>query len=411
MNKNLLLVHLESLNYNNFRLNQQLFPFLTNFEKQCIFFSNYYSTATSTLMVIGDLLYGGMDQFETSVTLDSVPGKYVYKSSLFDDLREGGYNTGIFVYPDGNNRESAEEKHLAGFRNSMILKRDYDDYLKSSAQIMDDQPFALMGCNYISNSSFNRYADSRLCSNSFDRWREGYLALDRQCSDLIKLLSDRDILDSTIIVFYGDHGDDYFTHGFKHGMTHAIEPNALLIHTPLFIFDPGVDEECLVQNKLIETTDLRDILYGAIKGEDWLAEWKMIEKKFTYSRSAYAAQPTGNRHYFKGYSVTNGEFLLYVTELGMEMYHIKMDSDCHNNLLKRFDYKEGILYDDFKDREYKEYSEWRWGIFGKESRDYIKQSFYKLKNELYKRTLRTYVAGGRDEMDMLKEMQFEKINR
>ncbi len=39
-----------------------------------------------------------------------------------DDLQNIGYRTGIYVYPDGNNRESAEEKHLAGFHNQMILK-------------------------------------------------------------------------------------------------------------------------------------------------------------------------------------------------------------------------------------------------------------------------------------------------
>ena len=411
MKKNLLIIHLESLNYNNYSLNKEFFPFLSEFEKKCISFSNYYSTATSTLMVIGDLLYGGMDQYEKSTTLDDIPESYLYHDTLFDELKDNGYNTGIFVYPDGNNRKSAEEKHLAGFKNSMILKADYMEYLSAFKMLMENQPFALMGCNYISNSSFNKYADSGLSSNSFDRWEEGYKALDQSAKDLVNLLSEKDLLKSTIILFYGDHGDDYFTHGLKHGMTHAIEPNALLIHTPLFIYDSDTADSFSMEEGLLDTTDLRKILYNAVMGVDWLGKWKEVNKEIIYSRSAYAAQPIGNRHYYKGYSVSDGKLMLYVTQAGLEMYHIKMDSDCHNNLLKRFNYVEDILTDDFSDEEYKEYSNWEWGIFGKNSRSYIKQKFYYLRRILYEKTLHTYIAGGREEKEMLTEMRFDLIKK
>ena len=68
--RNLLIMHLESLNRNNFLLNRDLFPFLCEIERQSVSFQKYFSTATSTLMAIGDILYGGMDQYETSETLD-----------------------------------------------------------------------------------------------------------------------------------------------------------------------------------------------------------------------------------------------------------------------------------------------------------------------------------------------------
>ena len=71
--KNLLIIHLESLNNYNFLLNKYLFPFLNEIETQSVSFKKYFSTATSTLMTIGDLLYGGMDQYETSSSLDDAP--------------------------------------------------------------------------------------------------------------------------------------------------------------------------------------------------------------------------------------------------------------------------------------------------------------------------------------------------
>ena len=119
MKKNLLLVHLESLNVLNYRMNPELFPALREIEKQCMVFDHYYSTATSTLMAIGDLLYGGMKIYEVCDSLDFIPKEYCYSSSLFDDLKEQGYHTGIYIYFDGADHESAEKRHLAGFHNRM----------------------------------------------------------------------------------------------------------------------------------------------------------------------------------------------------------------------------------------------------------------------------------------------------
>ena len=64
LKKNLLLLHLESLNLLNYKMNRDLFPTVSELEKKCKTFENYYSTATSTLMVVGDLLYGGMNLYE-----------------------------------------------------------------------------------------------------------------------------------------------------------------------------------------------------------------------------------------------------------------------------------------------------------------------------------------------------------
>ena len=58
--RNLLLIHLESLNDTNYQTNKELFPTLRKWEQKSLSFSRYFSTATSTLMVLSDLAYGGM---------------------------------------------------------------------------------------------------------------------------------------------------------------------------------------------------------------------------------------------------------------------------------------------------------------------------------------------------------------
>ena len=409
--RNLLIIHLESLNTNNFLLNRKLFPFLSKMEIRSVSFKNYFSTATSTLMTIGDLMYGGMKQYETSTTLDDVPETYLYKSSLMDDLKDMGYHTGIYVYPDGNNRDSAEEKHLAGFKNQMILKNNYSEFLNAFEEGMTKEPFALMSCDYTSNSSFNHYAFQTKEHNGFKKWEFGYKAIDKHVENLFEILRKKGREKSTVVLFYGDHGDDYWTHSFRHGMTHAIEPNALLIHTPFFIYDPEL--ECSKNNKiddetLIATTDIRRLVINIINPQiDWLAELKKLNRKYIFSRSAYAAQPIGNKNYFKAYAVCDGTYLLLVSPEGMALYHILMDSDCHNNLLGHFVLNDRKLVDELDDPDY--YIQANWGFWREQTRRTIRQKFYFLKEILYRETLQSYIAGGRNEKDMNDEMNFTKI--
>ena len=172
--KNLLLLHLESLNTLNYKMNPDLFPTVKKLEKQCIVFDHYYSTATSTLMVIGDLLYGGMKVYEGCTSLAAIPKEYCCSSSLFDDLKKQGYHTGIYIYPDGADRESAENRHIAGFYNQMELLRIYSRYINAFDDKMIYQPFALMACNYISNLSFGSNVDINNYGTETDYWEAGY---------------------------------------------------------------------------------------------------------------------------------------------------------------------------------------------------------------------------------------------
>ena len=159
---------------------------------------------------------------------------------------------------------------------------------------------------------------------------------------------------------------------------------------------------------LAETNDLREIISSILNAtKTWVENILENSKNYIFSRSAYAAQPVGNIHYYKGYAICDGTYLFMVTSDGMGLYHIKMEQGCHNNLLHFFRYNEGMLVEDREDPDFYRLS--KWGFWQKATRQFVRQKFYYCRELLYKRTLELYIAGGKDEKQMNQEMDFYHI--
>lgn len=401
--KNLMMIHLESLNYQLFMSFPELFVEIHKAKQEGMFFNHYFSTATSTLMAVGDIVYGGKEQYEACTSLDDIPKSYFYEESLFDELKQKGYKTGLFVYPDGGDRESAEKRHIAGFQNEMVLKPDYDEFLSSIDALVTDEPFAVMACNYISNISINRYADKSNIQDGTGRWRMGYECLDRCVGDIMNIVRVKKQLENTCVILYGDHGDDLWGHGMHGGLTHAIEPLATLIHTPLIILDGDTGKGLDVS--LICATDLRYLIYeklgiGKIK--------KPMNHKYITSRSSYAAQPVRKETFHKAYSITDGKFLLLVSSYGLELYDIEMDSQCCFNFLELFCMEEELIRYNAERNETLRFHYVDFMTDREIAR--LRQTVYYLRKQLYDDTLRLYEVAGRTEQSMTQEMNFFKIH-
>ena len=401
--KNLLMIHLESLNYRLFMSFPEIFKFIHSARQDGLFFNHYFSTATSTLMVIGDIVYGGKEQYEVCSALDYIPKEYHYKDSLFDELKAKGYRTGLFVHPAGGDRESAERRHIAGFQNEMILKPEYDDFLGAIDELITDEPFAVMACNYISNVSINSYTDREDILDGTDRWRRGYRFLDRCVGDIIALLKNKGQLDNTCVVLYGDHGDDFWAHGMHGGLTHAVEPFATLIHTPLIILDP--DTEKGLNESLLCATDLRRMISGKL---DLRKDAEPVNHTYVTARSSYAAQPVRRETFNKAYSLTDGRFMMLVSADGLELYDIEMDFQCGFNFLEVFTTDgDFIRYDTQRNEELR----FHYRCFMNEGElTRIRQTAYYFRRKLYEDTLRLYQAAGRTEQDMNEELHFDTIH-
>ena len=405
MKKNLVLIHLESLNMLNFRMNPWLFPTLGLIEKKCITFDHYYSTATSTLMVISDLLYGGMEQHERCTSLRSIPERYAYSVSLLDDLREDGYYTGIYNYPfGGGDWESANDRHVAGFLQTIRIMQNYQQYIEVCEQTMEHSPFAMLACNVISNVSLNQYTDPGKHGVETDYWESGYYAMDRSVADIMHLLRKKGKMEDTIIIFYGDHGDDFWSHGGHGGLSHAIEPYAPLIHAPLFVWDGKERREAEHHAQLIQTSDLRGMIAAMLAGDAIIPSAK---RKYCFSRNSYARQSIRRNQRNKSYSITDGRYLLLVSCRGLEMYDMLRDWICQNNLLRIFEYHGSFLKK--KDNSVSDCQVHFSSFFNGRYQRMIRRKFYDMIPILRANVLRMYISAGLDERSMLQEMDFSSI--
>ncbi len=399
--KNLVLLHLESLNLINYRSNPELFPNLREMENRSKVYDRYFSTATSTFMVMTDLLYGNMEQHECCRSIDYIPDQYRSNHSMLDDLKNEGYQTRCLYYPWIPDVNSAEEKHTAGFDNHIELVDSRDECLKKLKEGLKSKRFAYMICNCTSNLSLNRELDITEQTWNTDYWGNAYRAMDRFCGAVIDLLEEKDLLGNTIVVMYGDHGDDYWGHGMHAGLAHAIEPNNLLIRTPLIVWDGKQRSQAEHNMDLIQTTDIPNLINRLLQEK---STEDLPKRKYTISRNAYAAQPVRADSFNKAYSVSDGRYLLMVTSHGLEMYDTYMDMACINNLLQYFDYDKEIIRAKYM-KEIFHFPVW-WN--SREQR-IVRNKFYELKTVLFQKMLHLYEAADLTQDHMLKEMQMNMV--
>ncbi len=339
--RNIVLVHLESLNTLNYRLNKEYFPIIQHIESQSVSFSKYYSTATSTLMVLGDIAYGREYINEPFRAMDWKRECPVANDSIFDRLEHMGYSVSALDFPpNGVDVGCMNDNDFIGKKTRLEEFRSIEDYhVRINSVLSGDKPFVLWLCNFISHIDFNQYASTK--NDGLSRWSEGYKAFDKEIAYIWDLLSDQGLLENTSVVFYGDHGDDIYSHGMCGGLTHAILPYEHMIHTPLFIYDCRFAAENI--DSVISSKDIGDIIISIIeseaKGENdsFSTMINYPKAEYAYARNMFAGQRVREKSFDKGYSVTDGEYQLVVSSKGLAMYKTDMDPMCHNNLLRYFE--------------------------------------------------------------------------
>ena len=94
--KNIVVFCLETLNKKFFKIHSELFPNINRLSTESIVFPHYFSTATSTFMVITDFLFGDTNQFEKSKYLEDIYSVIPQKESFVDRLVKVGYSCTFF---------------------------------------------------------------------------------------------------------------------------------------------------------------------------------------------------------------------------------------------------------------------------------------------------------------------------
>lgn len=373
--KNLIIVHLESLNTSTFDNKSRFMPFLHSFKENCEYFENYFSTSTSTLLTISDLFFMDMHCTDEKTSLNDFLNSEYSGQNLWDILKKEGYFCDNIYF-----RLNEEERPNFIKLNKILNKEDtspvfIDDIEELDSKIdayMDKERFALFLFDGYSHIDCLR-RDDYLSDNHMEMvYGRRFLYLDDTMRWLLKKMKDTNHLSDTIIVMYGDHGDDYYSHGVREGYTHATEPNGQLIHCPLLVFDGQMSGN---KTELFSTVNVGGLI---------LSKMQICEHSpspnYVFSRNLFPAQRKRAKVLNKGYSVCNGEWLLLVDQQGEALYNLKLDELCCKNMLDFFIFRHKKLqynkvYDSVLSTHYK-------GFMTQSMKDEIKAYYYLLKNEM-----------------------------
>ncbi len=246
--RSLLLFHLESVAWQTMHAFPDAFPHLTALMAESRTYRMHVTAATSTQMVLAALLHGNDFEMDAAPGLSAPAGN---NPSLLNTLRAAGYRTEFLCatsYP--------ERPMLPRFAASLPTVRTTNDFaamLANFEEAVSTGPFAVYAWSQVPHVLANLALAAR--ARSLDELAAGGCAVaDNLLGAMLDILRRRGVAGETTVVVFGDHGDDYWTHGFKTGLTHGVEPCMPLVHTPLVIRDPALPTG--VDDGIVGTTDL-----------------------------------------------------------------------------------------------------------------------------------------------------------
>jgi hypothetical protein len=341
--KNLLFIHLESISWQTLNGFPEAFPNLLRIMPGTRRFRSYFSSATSTQMVLAFLLHGH------DVELDAAPGlaqPAANNPSLFSILEAEGYRTEFLCV--SALRVGAMLPLLAKSLPPVWTTDDFAALLAKFETAIAQGPFAIYVWNLVTHIEHAMALEP--LSDSADDLLSGACAVaDRVLGALFDLLERGGLLDETIIVMFGDHGDDFWTHGFKQGLMHGTEPYTHVTHAPLLIRDPDLpagDDHRLASTIDIAPTclDLAKVSATLPFAESGISLASDAERTFCFSQNFTANQPDApERDVRKAFAVNDSSYALMASARGLELFNHKLDPTNHCNLLHFFEMIDGEL--------------------------------------------------------------------
>lgn len=345
--KNLVFLHLESVSKLILQMNEEQFPNLVKFKKRCVRYQNYYSTATSTAMVLNDIVYSDFYRIENTHLFGEFIETHKDAKSFVDELTEAGFCSLGVHYPSALGDE-INPGHMYARNSELVNYSDYKSALNGVIKTIDnavqkEKPFLIYFCNEVSHLC---YEDSRKfhIKNPTARWHYGYRTIDQTVGDVIGYLEERNLMSDTVIVLYGDHGDDFYCHDYNGGYAHSIEPYANIIHTPFMIYDESIGSRDVTD--IICSLDIKQLVYNLIgfnntEKNPYIYDVFRSKREHVFSRNLFAGQtPEKINGYIsnvrKSYAVTNSQYSMILTNEGIRLYLNCMDPTCNNNVLDYF---------------------------------------------------------------------------
>jgi hypothetical protein len=342
--KNLVILHLESISRQHLATFETALPNIRRLLQQSLVFPNFFSSATSTLMVVTYLFHGNDFEFdEASDFSRMIPAKN--ERNLFSVLRDRGYNANLICLNGFHNVRPTKFRAWPNDLPPVWGTNDFPTLFARFDALTDEPPFAIYVWDLVTHIEHSP-ALAPFSSGLTDQIRRACVVADDAVGEMLATLERKGLLDQTTIVAYGDHGEDYWTHGFKNGMVHATEPYTDITRTPMAIRDsalkPGSDE------RLASTIDIAATCRSLLDvGEPALfphAGTSLLdaERDMAFSQNFTANQPDDvTRGIAKAFSVMDKTHTLVVSSHGLELYAYRLDPGNQCNLLHFFELEKG----------------------------------------------------------------------
>lgn len=318
-------------------------------------FNRFFTNSTSTEMTINDVLFG-----DSSVK-DLCPTFAASKSHL-DPVRflglpfecgNNGYRYLSFATsPYGVKREAVTQNVVAVNDPNVQVACEKALFHMAVAKL-EKRPFFTY---FWDNSSHlaSRSPQKETVENVAEKIRIGYALVDASVNRLLAGMAQLGLWEDTIIIGFGDHGDEPWSHGLNRGYCHSLSPYASVCWTPMFIYDQG-GLEVGKKDNLASAIDLRYTIWPLLfpeapplekaspfSGIDLFRETRDI----AFSQNMFALQREQcdpEKGMSKGYAATDGVYRLVVSsganhpeQTGMSLYCDQADPSNSLNLLKFF---------------------------------------------------------------------------
>jgi len=385
--KNIVIIHLESISNTLLSSYLHLAPTLENLKSKSVSFENFFSGSTSTVMTICELLHGSSSEMNQIDKYNNITVKS--NKNLFKILSDNGYSIHGLGYPDWRDENHPIKEMWPDEQSEFKRFGSEQDLVDCFNQATDNKPFAIYFWNLITHLEYSdEYIET---SDSYTQLIEKSIEqADKTLAKLLELLETKGLMEETVILAYGDHGDDYWVHDYQAGMTHLIEPYTNLVWCPLYIYDSGLTPE-----KNFNLAGIRDIketcLYLLGLKSDKPGDLDGINL-FTEKNNVVFSQNLLTKQAFnsylpinKAYSVVNDDYNLIASNNGLEMYAYRLDPYNKFNILNMFKLNEdGSL--EFQNAGLYEFSPYK-HLFIKTEKyiDEIKGNFYSLRDLLIER--------------------------
>ena len=340
--KNLVVLHLESVSVSLLQRFGEDFPTLRGVLDRAVRFEPFFTSAPSSIKSFCDFMYGNTSEMDQVVDWDDPQNRPAgLQRHLMDVLRDADYRVAGLGFPVIW-RDDLNAWELFG-RGRFDWHADRPAFLEALEAVLgadDERPFALYLWDLRSHLSYSD-AEKPAEMAGFDRLRAGYRCTDQTLADVLAALERHGLLSSTVVCGYGDHGDQFWTHGLYFGFCHAFEPYTELIRTPAFVLDADLGPREV--SRVTSVVDLKATCLARLGiplaepdrwdgGSDALASPRQV----ALCQSLFTNQQP-NKALPKCWSVTDAAYHLVVSWFGLELFHHRMDPTNHNNLLSFFD--------------------------------------------------------------------------